>query len=60
MSQESTSTRPENPRRIHLTEESELDYWSSLWGVPKERIRLAVRAVGDATRNVRAFLGLRR
>ena len=51
--------QPEDPKRINVGEEWELDYWSQDFGVTKERLKQAVRAVGPMVADVKRHLGIR-
>jgi hypothetical protein len=52
--------RPIDPRRICLSEESDVRYWTEQFGVSRERLRLAVEAVGPDPKMVESRLTGRR
>ena len=43
--------------RITTREKAEVDYWTRRFGVSREELLSAVRAVGDREENVRRHLG---
>ncbi|WP_084156426.1 DUF3606 domain-containing protein [Desulforegula conservatrix] len=49
--------KPEDPTKINTHQEWELDYWSKELGVTKEKIKEAVKKVGNSTDKVRQYLG---
>jgi hypothetical protein len=51
---------PQDGKRISLTEEHELDYWTSELGISRSELFDAVDAVGHRTAAVRDYLGKRR
>lgn len=52
-----TKRRPQDSSKINVHEPYELNYWSDHFGVSKEKIKDAVRAVGVMVDKVKAYLG---
>ena len=48
---------PADRSRINIHESWELEYWSSHFGVSKEKIKEAVAAVGVSVSAVKSYLG---
>jgi len=49
--------QPEDPKRINIHEAWELDYWADTFGVSKEQLIQAVKAVGPMVADVKKKLG---
>lgn len=47
---------PANAKRISLTEDHEVRYWTGTLGVFKDELAAAVKAVGHMAVDVRAYL----
>ncbi|SDH70160.1 DUF3606 domain-containing protein [Propionivibrio dicarboxylicus] len=48
--------QPQDPTKINIHETWELDYWSKKFGVSKDKIIQAVKAVGPSTAQVKQHL----
>ena len=42
--------------RINMSEESEVEYWATALGVPKEKLAEIVKKVGDSVQAVRTAI----
>jgi hypothetical protein len=51
------SKKPEDATKVNLNESWELDYWSKKFGVTKEKLKEAVKAVGTSAAAVQKYLG---
>lgn len=51
-------TSPEDPTKINIHQDWELDYWSKTLGVSEEEIIIAVNTVGVMVANVKNHLGI--
>ncbi|ANR86134.1 DUF3606 domain-containing protein [Cronobacter sakazakii] len=49
--------QPEDKNFINLSESWEVKYWTQALGVTESQLRAAVKAVGNGTAKVRAYLG---
>lgn len=49
--------KPLDATRVNVSESWELDYWSKKFGVTKERLKEAVKAVGTSAAEVQKYLG---
>ena len=49
--------KPKDATRVNVNEDWELNYWSKKFGVTKEQLKNAVKAVGDSAEAVRTYLG---
>ena len=49
--------QPQDPKKINVHEQWELKYWSTKFGVTKERLKQAVKAVGSQVNDVKIHLG---
>ena len=56
MKQYTTSSKALDPSRINTADDYELRAWANRFGVNIERLRKAVRAVGDGADAVERFL----
>lgn len=52
-----TRRQPEDPQRINISQEWELDYWSRRLGCTKEELIAAVKKVGPMVSDVKKKLG---
>ena len=52
MPDHSKKGRPQDPTRVNVNEESELEYWAERFGVSLERVREAVTKVGESAEDV--------
>ena len=57
MSDDLTKKRPADASKVNIHESWELEYWSKHFGVTKERLIQAVKAVGVSADAVRRYLG---
>lgn len=48
--------RPEDPLKININQDWELEYWTKYFGVPKARLIEAVKVVGVMVSDVRSYL----
>lgn len=48
---------PRDRRRINMSEDHEVSYWSKKWGVSREQLAEAVRKVGPMSAAVGRLLG---
>jgi hypothetical protein len=56
MADDETKRAPQNTNLISLTEDYEIDYWTKVLGVTRERLAEAIQAVGHSGEKVRTFL----
>jgi hypothetical protein len=56
MSDDKTLRGPQDASRIALGEDYEIDYWKNKFGVSRERLQEAVKAVGNGADAVGAYL----
>ena len=49
--------RPQDATKVNVNESWELGYWSKEFGVTKERLKEAVKAVGTSVAAVKRYLG---
>jgi hypothetical protein len=56
MPDDETKRAPQNTNLISLTEDYEIDYWTKVLGVARERLAEAIQAVGHSAEKVRTFL----
>ncbi|NMR33211.1 DUF3606 domain-containing protein [Chryseobacterium aquaticum] len=57
MSDDLSKRRPQDATKVNVNESWELDYWSKEFGVAKERLKEAVKAVGTSVAAVKRYLG---
>lgn len=57
MSDNNTLRAPQDARRIALEEDYEVRYWTDKWGVSREQLAAAVKAVGHSVDAVARHLG---
>lgn len=48
---------PEDPKKINIHQEWEIEYWARKFGVTRAQLRAAVEAVGVMVSDVRRYLG---
>ena len=60
MSDDKNQRGPQDASRVALGEDYEVRYWSERFGVSRDRLEEAVRAVGNGTDAVEAFLSRER
>ncbi len=48
---------PHDGKRIDLNDQNEVRNWCKIFGVTEEKLKQAVRAVGDSAKAVREYLG---
>lgn len=58
MADDKSKRGPADRARINSNEDYELEYRAKEWGVSKERIKEAVRAVGPMVDDVKRHLGV--
>ncbi len=56
MSDDKSNRGPQDRSRINVNEDYELDYWSKKFGVTREQLKEAVKAVGVGADAVEAHL----
>ena len=49
---------PEDPNKVNINQTWELNYWSNKFGVSKERLIQAVKAVSPWVSDVKKHLGI--
>lgn len=59
MSDDKKDRGPQDRSRINMNEEYEVQYWTKKFGVTKEKLAEAVRAVGNSAAKVEERLGHR-
>ncbi|AZA90046.1 Protein of uncharacterised function (DUF3606) [Chryseobacterium nakagawai] len=57
MSDDLSKKRPQDATKVNVNESWELEYWSKKFGVTKEQLKDAVKAVGVSTAAVQKYLG---
>lgn len=57
MSDDLSKRRPQDASKVNVNETWELEYWSNKFGVTKERLKEAVKAVGTSAVAVQKYLG---
>lgn len=57
MSDDLSKRRPQDATKVNVNESWELNYWSKEFGVTKERLKEAVKAVGTSVTAVKRYLG---
>lgn len=57
MSDDLSKRRPQDATKVNVNETWELEYWSNKFGVTKERLKEAVKAVGTSAAVVQKYLG---
>ena len=57
MSDDLHKKRPQDATKINVNEDWELTYWSNHFGVTKETLKSAVKAVGVSVAAVKKHLG---
>ena len=57
MSDDLSKRRPQDASKVNVNETWELEYWSNKFGVTKERLKEAVKAVGTSAVVVQNYLG---
>lgn len=57
MSDDLRKKRPQDVTKVNVNETWELEYWSKKFGVTKERLKEAVKAVGTSAAEVQKYLG---
>lgn len=57
MSDDLSERRPQDATKVNVNESWELDYWSKKFGVTKERLKEAVKAVGTSAAAVQKYVG---
>jgi hypothetical protein len=56
MADDKTKRAPQDGNLISLTEDYEIDYWTEKFGVSRERLAEAIRAVGHSADKVSTYL----
>ena len=57
MSDDLSKKRPQDATKVNVHESWELEYWSKKFGVTKEQLKNAVKAVGVSAEAVKKHLG---
>ncbi|WP_415326956.1 DUF3606 domain-containing protein [Chryseobacterium sp. MMS23-Vi53] len=57
MSDDLSKRRPQDATKVNVNETWELEYWSKKFGVTKEKLKEAVKAVGTSAAEVQNYLG---
>ncbi|WBX97022.1 DUF3606 domain-containing protein [Chryseobacterium gambrini] len=57
MSDDLSKRRPQDASKVNVNETWELEYWSNKFGVTKEKLKEAVKAVGTSAAAVQKYLG---
>lgn len=57
MSDDLTRRKPEDPNKINVHQQWELDYWTQKLGVSEKVLKAAVSAVGPMLADVKRHLG---
>ncbi|MDV3936904.1 DUF3606 domain-containing protein [Elizabethkingia anophelis] len=57
MSDDLSKRRPQDATKVNVNETWELEYWSNKFGVTKEKLKEAVKAVGTSAAAVQKYLG---
>lgn len=57
MSDDLSKIRPQDASKVNVNETWELEYWSKKFGVTKEKLKEAVKAVGTSSVKVQKYLG---
>ena len=56
MSDDKTQRRPQDSSRIAMGEDYEVEYWTNKFGVSREQLQQAVKAVGNGAAAVEVHL----
>lgn len=56
MSDDKTLRGPQDRSRIAMGEDYEVEYWTSRFGVSRDRLQQAIEAVGNSADAVEAYL----
>ncbi|MBV1687815.1 DUF3606 domain-containing protein [Novosphingobium sp. G106] len=56
MSDNKTLRAPQDASRISLSEDYEVDYWTGKFGVSRDKLADAVKAVGNGAKAVERYL----
>ncbi len=57
MSDDLSKRRPQDATKVNVNESWELEYWSKKFGVTKEKLKEAVKAVGTSAAELQKYLG---
>lgn len=57
MSDDLSKKRPQDATKVNVNESWELNYWSEKFGVTKDQLKNAVKAVGTSAAAVKKHLG---
>ncbi|RQO40169.1 DUF3606 domain-containing protein [Chryseobacterium sp. KBW03] len=57
MNDDLSKRRPQDASKVNVNETWELEYWSKKFGVTKEKLKEAVKAVGTSSVTVQKYLG---
>jgi Protein of unknown function (DUF3606) len=55
MSDDLSKRKPQDTSKVNLNETWELEYWSNKFGVTKEKLKEAVKAVGTSAAAVQKY-----
>ncbi|WP_346984971.1 DUF3606 domain-containing protein [Chryseobacterium sp. POE27] len=56
MSDDLSKRKPQDTSKVNLNETWELEYWSNKFGVTKEKLKEAVKAVGTSAAEIQKYL----
>lgn len=57
MSDDLSKKRPQDATKVNVNESWELEYWSKKFGITKDQLKNAVKAVGVSAAAVKKYLG---
>ena len=57
MGDDKTIRHPHDGKRIDINDPYEVRNWCAIFGVSEDKLKQAVRAVGDSSKSVREYLG---
>lgn len=57
MSDDLSKRRPQDAAKVNVNETWEIEYWTKKFGVTKEKLKEAVKAVGTSAVLVQKYLG---
>ncbi len=56
MSDDLTRRQPEDPTKVNINQQWEIDYWCRKFGVSEGELRQAIEKVGPMVKDVRQYL----
>ncbi len=51
--------KPEDPKKINVNQQWEIDYWTKELSVSETKLKVAVKAVGPMVKDVKNHLGIK-